>query len=80
MSRADCFHGYRLHQLKVFRNRLQILVGWGIAIIASTLDVAVLADAGERGTLSALCVLGVCVGVPIMRRRRSDLDRAFRAW
>lgn len=56
--------------------RLQLMVGFGIAIIASTLDVAVLADMVNIGTLSAFVL--VCVGVPIMRRRRSDLDRAFR--
>ena len=47
-----------------------------MAISASTLDVAVRADMVNIGTLSAFVL--VCVGVPIMRRRRSDLDRAFR--
>ncbi|OTA26585.1 amino acid permease [Alloscardovia macacae] len=55
---------------------LQIAVGAGIAVIASTLDVGILADMVNIGTLSAFVL--VCVGVPIMRRRRPDLDRAFR--
>ncbi len=55
---------------------LQIAVGAGIALVASTLDVAVLADMVNIGTLSAFVL--VCIGVPIMRKRRPDLERSFK--
>ncbi|MFD0705585.1 APC family permease [Alloscardovia venturai] len=55
---------------------LQIGVGVIIAIVASTLDVSVLADMVNIGTLSAFVL--VCFGIPIMRKKRPDLVRSFK--
>lgn len=41
------------------------------------MDISVLADMVNIGTLSAFVL--VCVGVPIMRKKRPDLERAFKA-
>ncbi|MFC0265172.1 APC family permease [Alloscardovia macacae] len=57
--------------------KLQIVSSIVVALIASTLDLSVLADMVNIGTLSAFVL--VCVGVPIMRRKRPDLERAFKA-
>lgn len=56
--------------------RLQIIVGVVIALIASFTNVEILSDMINIGTLSAFVL--VCVGVPILRKTRPDLDRPFR--
>ncbi|MBS6346363.1 amino acid permease [Alloscardovia omnicolens] len=56
---------------------LQIVSSIVVALIASTMDINVLADMVNIGTLSAFVL--VCVGVPIMRKKRPDLERAFKA-
>ena len=56
--------------------KLQIAVGVVVALVAALLDVGVLSDMVNIGTLSAFTL--VAISVPIMRRRRPDLPRAFR--
>ena len=55
--------------------RIQIVSGIVVAIIASTLDIGILSDMVNIGTLSAFLL--VSAGVPIMRMRRPDLHRSF---
>ncbi|MFP1699716.1 APC family permease [Gardnerella piotii] len=55
--------------------RIQIVSGVVVAIIASTLDIGILSDMVNIGTLSAFLL--VSAGVPIMRMRRPDLHRSF---
>ena len=56
--------------------RLQIAVGLIVALVASCFDIDILADMVNIGTLSAFTL--VALGIPIMRRKRPDLPRAFR--
>ena len=56
--------------------RLQIMVGVVVALVACLLNVDILADMVNIGTLSAFTL--VALGIPIMRRKRPDLPRAFR--
>ena len=55
--------------------RLQIVAGIVVAVVASTLDIGILSDMVNIGTLSAFLL--VSAGVPIMRMRRPDLHRSF---
>lgn len=55
---------------------LQIGVGVMVAIVASCFDISVLADMVNIGTLSAFML--VAISLPIMRKKRPDLPRAFR--
>ena len=57
--------------------KLQIVSSIVVAVIASTLDISVLADMVNIGTLSAFVL--VCAGIPIMRKKRPDLERSFKA-
>ncbi|MFR0568735.1 amino acid permease [Bifidobacterium apri] len=56
--------------------RLQIAVGLVVALVASCFNIDILADMVNIGTLSAFTL--VALGIPIMRRKRPDLPRAFR--
>ncbi|WEV65491.1 MULTISPECIES: amino acid permease [unclassified Bifidobacterium] len=56
--------------------RLQIAVGVLFAIVASSFDVSILADMVNIGTLSAFTL--VAISIPIMRKKRPDLPRAFK--
>ena len=55
---------------------LQICVGVVVALVAACFDVGVLSDMVNIGTLSAFTL--VALSVPIMRRKRPDLPRAFK--
>ena len=55
--------------------RTQIIMGAVVALIAGFTDVQVLGDMINIGTLSAFVL--VSLGVPILRRTRPDLKRAF---
>lgn len=55
---------------------LQIVLGVIVALVASCFDVGVLSDMVNIGTLSAFTL--VAVSVPIMRRKRPELPRAFK--
>ena len=54
---------------------LQIAVGAVVALVAALFDIGVLSDMVNIGTLSAFTL--VAVSVPIMRRKRPDLQRSF---
>lgn len=54
---------------------LQISVGAVVALVAALFDIGVLSDMVNIGTLSAFTL--VAVSVPIMRRKRPDLQRSF---
>lgn len=56
--------------------KIQIIAGIMVAIFSSLLDVSVLSDMVNIGTLSAFLL--VSIGVPIMRHRRPDLHRSFK--
>ena len=56
--------------------RLQILVGVVMALIAACCNVDVLSDMVNIGTLSAFTL--VAISVPIMRKKRPDLERSFK--
>lgn len=55
---------------------LQIAVGVVVALVAACFDIGVLSDMVNIGTLSAFTLVAICV--PIMRRKRPDLPRAFK--
>lgn len=55
---------------------IQIIAGVVVAIVSSSLDIQILSDMVNIGTLSAFFM--VSVGVPIMRMRRPDLNRSFK--
>ena len=55
---------------------LQIVVGVVVALVAACFDIGVLSDMVNIGTLSAFTL--VAISVPIMRRKRPDLPRAFK--
>ena len=55
---------------------LQICVGVVVALVAACFDVGVLSDMVNIGTLSAFTL--VALSVPIMRKKRPDLPRAFK--
>ena len=55
---------------------LQICVGVVVALVAACFDVGVLSDMVNIGTLSAFTL--VAISVPIMRRKRPELPRAFK--
>ncbi len=56
--------------------RLQIITGLAMALVASLFNVGILSDMVNIGTLSAFLL--VSASVPIMRKKRPDLPRAFR--
>jgi basic amino acid/polyamine antiporter, APA family len=56
--------------------KLQIGVGVLFAVISCCFDVSILADMVNIGTLSAFTL--VAISVPIMRKKRPDLPRAFK--
>lgn len=56
--------------------RIQIMAGVLVALFSSLLDISVLSDMVNIGTLSAFLL--VSVGVPILRHRRPDLHRSFK--
>ena len=55
---------------------LQIGVGLVVALVAACFDISVLSDMVNIGTLSAFTL--VAISVPIMRRKRPELPRAFK--
>ena len=55
---------------------LQIAVGVIVALVAACFDISVLSDMVNIGTLSAFTL--VAISVPIMRRKRPELPRAFK--
>lgn len=56
--------------------RLQIIMGVITAVVAACFDISVLSDMVNIGTLSAFTL--VAISVPVMRKRRPDLPRAFK--
>ena len=56
--------------------RLQIAVGVVMALIAACCNVGILSDMVNIGTLSAFTL--VAISIPIMRKKRPDLPRAFK--
>ncbi|MBT1178793.1 amino acid permease [Bifidobacterium vespertilionis] len=55
---------------------LQIAVGAVVALVAAFFDIGVLSDMVNIGTLSAFTL--VAISIPIMRRKRPELPRAFK--
>lgn len=55
---------------------LQIAVGVVVALVAAFFDIGVLSDMVNIGTLSAFTL--VAISIPIMRRKRPELPRAFK--
>ena len=55
---------------------LQIVVGAVVALVAAFFDIGVLSDMVNIGTLSAFTL--VAISIPIMRKKRPDLPRAFK--
>ena len=55
---------------------LQIVVGVVVALVAALFDIGVLSDMVNIGTLSAFTL--VAISIPIMRKKRPELPRAFR--
>ena len=55
---------------------LQIVVGVVVALVAALFDIGVLSDMVNIGTLSAFIL--VAISIPIMRKKRPELPRAFR--
>ena len=55
---------------------IQIISGVVVALVSSVLDISILSDMVNIGTLSAFLL--VSIGVPIMRMRRPDLHRTFK--
>ncbi|RSX54998.1 amino acid permease [Bifidobacterium dolichotidis] len=56
--------------------RLQIIAGVVVALVAACFDIDVLSDMVNIGTLSAFAL--VALAIPVMRRKRPDLPRAFK--
>ncbi|PWG60153.1 amino acid permease [Bifidobacterium catulorum] len=54
---------------------LQIVCGVVVALVAAFFDIGVLSDMVNIGTLSAFTL--VAISIPIMRRKRPDLNRSF---
>ena len=55
---------------------LQIVVGAVVALVAAFFDIGALSDMVNIGTLSAFTL--VAISIPIMRKKRPDLPRAFK--
>ena len=56
--------------------KLQIICGVIVALVAACFDIGMLSDMVNIGTLSAFTL--VAISIPIMRKKRPDLKRAFK--
>ncbi|OZG50344.1 APC family permease [Bombiscardovia coagulans] len=56
--------------------RIQVITGIVVALVAACCNIDVLSDMVNIGTLSAFTL--VAIAIPIMRKKRPDLDRSFK--